>query len=253
VLALGFLSGRVTSLFSKTGNSVEIATIASGGGSSGGGDPGGGDPGGGDPGGGLPTTVTPVSSGVVWSPGTSVHNAGGSDENNGYSGQAGVYSVDSPGHGAHTGGSCNFVIGGVSYTGYWVYHNDIPGPNSDWVIGNKQYDWACLALAGNQKPANGSVGIAPAGPVHAGTQLTATASGYTGATWYVWDWDRNDRVNDPNCAGQYGGYSGDPDGGTASSTSKYAPPGGHCYLVRVRAQNAFGDASLDTSNVVQVN
>ena len=70
----------------------------------------------------------------------------------------------------------------------------------------------------------------------------------------MWDWDSNGSGNHPVCSGSYSDFSGDPDGGTASSTSHYTPgSGGRCFLVKVKAYNAFGSASQDMSNIVQVN
>ena len=252
VVAVGFLNGKITGLFSKTSNSVNQVALGSGSHQGGGGDPGGG---------GLPGAVTNLPSGPglagggVWAPLGTVQNVGGSGSNNGYSGLAGVYSVNQPGspaHPVHTGDSCTVVVNGVPFTGHWVYHQDIPGPDSDWRVAGTSYNWACLAIS-NEPPGNGSVILSPIGPVGGGTELTATAAGYTGAAWYEWDWDRNQAGNDPVCAGSYTDFPGNPDGGTSSSSSQHNPAGGHCYQVRVRARNAFGDAATDSSNIVQVN
>ena len=252
VIALGFLSGKINTIFSKAGNVLNNTALAAGGG-----------PGGGS----LPGSVTNLpsqpglSGGGVWAPTGSASNAS-PGTNNGYSGMQGVYSESQP-SGVSNGSPCSFTINGVVYQGYWVNHNNIPGSDSDWIINGVDYDWACLPLASNSPPANGTATITPAGPVlniTTTTPLTANANSYTGATWYDYDWERTGSNVSTTCSGF--SDSNISDSSTASATdvknadaaSGSGGANNRCFRVTITARNAFGTATggSDTSNEVRV-
>jgi Flp pilus assembly pilin Flp len=136
VLALGFLSGKINTLFSKAGSSVDtVAVGAPGGGGSPPPPPGPPPP---PPPATPPADLTSVSgtnipSGSVWfNTGTIIDGP-----STALLGRQGVYSTSQP-----SVGSCSFTLNGFSYTGVWVPSSNDNGLR--WDNGPNDYEYACL-------------------------------------------------------------------------------------------------------------